>query len=212
MVEMRGLAGIRRSFIFLVVIASALVGTACTKTVVTSAVAPTTSSSPLPPAEGASLPPAQGASVASPSGPGATRDDPVPAGQSAAVGNWTIKVVGVSTNADAAIHQENMFNSKPKAGEQFAMVTVRATYTGNGSSDPFGDLTFSVIPDNGNSAHEANEVLPNDLSNSGNIPNSASAVGNVAFEVAKSDAGSLVLYIAGYDSNYNNIGAFFALK
>lgn len=152
-----------------------------------------------------------GGSTTASTGPGSTRSDPILLGQSAQVGNWRVKVSGFSPDADSTVARANMFNANPRAGNQYVMVTVRTTFVGNGSSDPYFDLTFSVIPRSGNSAATVSEVLPQDFSTVGRVPNGASGVGNVAFQVKSQEAGSVVLYIVP-SSSYRGNGTFFAVK
>ncbi|HEX5498524.1 MAG TPA: hypothetical protein VFX03_04820, partial [Thermomicrobiales bacterium] len=47
------------------------------------------------------------------------RDHPIPIGQAAAVGDWTVQVTGVTPNAAKQIEAENMFNDPPPDGMQF---------------------------------------------------------------------------------------------
>ena len=105
-----------------------------------------------------------------------------------------------------------MFNSKPKAGNQYVMVTLRTTFNGNGSDDPWVGLTWAVVSDDGTlyEAHD-DEVLPKDLYNVGNVPSGVSGVGNVAFEVKKEDVDSIVLYIEGDTASFDTEGAYLAL-
>jgi hypothetical protein len=63
--------------------------------------------------------------------PGATRESAVPFGHVGAVGKWNIKVVSWTPNADEAMHRANQFNDKPKPGQQYALVTIRATNMAN---------------------------------------------------------------------------------
>jgi hypothetical protein len=161
----------------------------------------------LPPAEGTE---ASGSPSTSSGEIGSTRDNPVPVGSKGTVGDWAIEIVGLTEDADDAIHQANQFNDKPKSGNQYVMVTVRATFAGSGNSDPSFDLGFSAIPDSGNSASAIFAVLPKDLTSAGTIPNGASAVGNVAFEVEVGEASSVVLYVVDSLSFEGN-GLFFAL-
>lgn len=144
---------------------------------------------------------------------GTTRSNPFPVGTAGSGEGWTLKVVGFTPNANATVASANMFNDKPKPGEQYVLVTLRATYTGKGSSDPFMGITASLIPSDGNSSSTVSAVLPNDLMDVGNIPNGASGVGNIAFEIKASEVGSAVLYVEmTNDNTFNTASGFFALR
>jgi hypothetical protein len=206
---------IRLIAVLLTVAALAAVG--CTRTVVvhdkaTTAGGGTGAGGTLPPAEGTSDTSSSNASPSSSDEVGATRENPIPVGKSGDLGDWTVKVIGYTPNADAAIEHSNSFNKSAKPGDQKIMVTLRATYIGNGSEDPYSDITPSIIPDSGNSAEATDDYLPKDMVNVGNIPTGASGIGNFAFEVKSSEVHSLVLYVEAYDSNYDTVSGFFALS
>ena len=170
-----------------------------------------------PPA-GSSLPPAQGSDdeeseAEEPTGElGASRDNPIPTGQTGDAADWTIEVIGYTANANAAVARENQFNEKPPAGSQYVMVTLRTTFNGSGSSDPFFDLTWSVIGGDGTTYQDNSALLPKDLANVDNVPNGASAEGNISFVVEKSAVDTIVLYIEGTTESFDTEGVFFALR
>lgn len=147
-----------------------------------------------------------------PAAPGTTLDSPIAFGDSANVGKWSIKVVKYTPDATAAIANENMFNDSPKSGSQFAMAMIRATYTGSNASDPFMDLTWTLISRDGSSYAEVGfAVLPDDLSDVGKVPNGVAGEGTIAFEVKSSDASSGAIYFAP-NSYSGNGGVFFAVR
>jgi hypothetical protein len=76
---------------------------------------------------------------------GATRANPVPLGQSARVGDWTLTVTGISADAWPAIQSANMYNDPPTAGQQFFMIAVAATYLGSGSDHLDSGLTMHAV-------------------------------------------------------------------
>jgi hypothetical protein len=69
------------------------------------------SPSTLPPAEGAEPDPSP-EPVPSPetSGVGTSLDNPIPIGDAAHVGEWTVRIVGYTPNATEAVQSENQFN------------------------------------------------------------------------------------------------------
>ena len=163
----------------------------------------------LPPAEGAEPEPSPSAET---SGVGASLDNPVPVGEGASVGEWTVKVVGYTPNATEAVHRENSFNEKAGPGEQYVLVTLRTTYEGTGSADPWSDQAWSVVSTDGTLTEEAGEVWPNDLAQVGRVPSGVSGVGNVGFLVRSSDVPGLTLYIEADTPDFETEGAFFALS
>jgi hypothetical protein len=166
------------------------------------------------PAAQQTLPPAEGVEEGSPPSsagaePGTSADDPLDVGKVGIVGKWEVSVAGYSANATTAVLHENMFNSKPKAGMQIALVTVKAKYDGNGQGDAFWDLSWQLIGKDGTAFKEYDDVLPNDLSDVGGVPPGVAASGNIAFEIPDSHAASSVyLFENGWG---NNDGVFLAL-
>ncbi|MEX0754997.1 MAG: hypothetical protein WD556_07760 [Actinomycetota bacterium] len=178
------------------------------------------------PEDGGELPPAEGVEEESPpedspaaeatetsSEVGATIDNAVPVRSSASVGEWEIEVVGFTPNANGAVMRENQFNTKPKEDEQYVLVTLKTTYAGAGSADPFADQTWAVVSSDGNLYEEKGEVWPKDLTNVGRVPSGVSGQGNVGFLVPTDDARSLTLYIEAYGRGAGEPdGLFFALQ
>ena len=204
-----------RKFLISMIAILSIVGTACAgETGAQPQEAPqqgTSEGGELPPAEGTEESPEEPASE--PAGEvGSSLDAPVQVGTKIQIGTWEVEVTGFTENATEAVHSENSYNDKPKNGQQYVLVTLRTTYAGSGSSDPWSDQTWSVITPDGTLFEEASSVLPKDLSNAGNVPAGVSAVGNVAFIVPSADAGELTLYIEAYTDDFDTEGAFFALK
>ncbi len=105
-------------------------------------------------------------------------------------------IVGYTPDATAAVLAANMFNDPPAAGNQFAIVRVRATYTGS-SSDNFdgsfrlravgaSNVTFTTF---GNRCG----VIPDKISDATLFPG-GTVEGNICFEIPTSNAGSLMVY------------------
>ncbi len=130
---------------------------------------------------------------------GAARTNPFPFGQAGTLGNsWTMTIVSYTPDSTAAVLAENMFNNAPAAGNQFAIVRVRATYTGS-SSDTFDGLgrlnavgarnvaytQFETVSDCG--------VIPDPISDA-TLFSGGTVEGNVCFQISISDAGSLLVY------------------
>ena len=119
-------------------------------------------------------------------------------------------MVGFLPNANDAMHQANPFNDKPKAGQQYVLVTLRATNTGKKSATAYFELSFSLIPMSGTSVEPALAIAPDDLSDRNNVPAGASAEGTIPFMVPTKDVPSVVLYIE--DLSFNTHSAFFAVR
>lgn len=116
-----------------------------------------------------------------------SRDKPVPAGTAAHVGTWDVTVHSTNVDAARAVLATNQFNEKPAAGRQFVMATVTTTYTGAKSGTPWADLSFHFAGAKGNTFGTGDNdncgVIPNDLSDAGELFSNAKAKANVCVSV-----------------------------
>jgi hypothetical protein len=137
-----------------------------------------------------------------------TMENPVPLGQSFQVEDWQVKVINVIPDATQMILDENMLNSKPETGNQYFMVTIEAKNVGNkeraASSlnlNAVGQSLIAYYPPFG-------LVVPNRIPSNDVFPG-GTVKGNVAWEIASSDASSLVMYCQAWLSDEK---IFWALK
>jgi hypothetical protein len=150
--------------------------------------------------------------------PVGTRDNPVPLGQPAPLGNgWTLMVTQYFPDATAAVLAANQFNDPAPAGSQdVGMVAVSATYNGTGSSHldsgymlravgarnvaytTFTSPTCGVLPE------------PNLQLNDPEVFTGGTVSGNAAcWVIPSSDVGSLVMFTAPLGTSRQ---VFFALR
>ena len=142
-----------------------------------------------------------------PSGSSDSKPASIPFGASAAVDDWEVSISRYNPSATRAIMNENMFNSEPSAGGQYAMVYVNAKNIGKekrsfsatnlhleGASGQVYDTSF--LPPIAPNAFK-NEAFPGSI-----------AKGNVVFDIASEDANSAKLYYKGSwgsDKTYFNL-------
>lgn len=116
-----------------------------------------------------------------------TRQKPLSPGVSFAVGDWTVELDTTNTDADDIVAAENPFNEPPADGRRFVMVEVTVSYTGDDSGQPWLDLGFQFYGSGGNTFGTGLDdycgVIPNDLSDQGEMFPGASATGNVCVSV-----------------------------
>ena len=129
--------------------------------------------------------------------PGTTRANPIPLGSEVALGDgWRLKVLSSTPDATAAVLDENQFNDPPKAGEQFFMARVSATFTGAGSGRFEGSYRLRAV---GAAAVSYSEFenscgeIPDELTES-EVFTGGTITGNVCWSIRSTDAASLVLY------------------
>jgi hypothetical protein len=131
---------------------------------------------------------------------GATRANPIPLGQSARAGDWTLTVTGISADAWPAIQAANMYNDPPAAGQQFFMIAVAATYMGTGSGHLNSGMVMRAVGGLNVGYTTFNNhcgVLPepNLYWNDPEVFTGGSVSGNAAcWAISTPDASSLVMY------------------
>lgn len=139
-----------------------------------------------------------------------TRENPIPVGQTAALGeDWELTVLSVEPDATAAVMAESTFNDPPAPGHQFFMATVRVTYVG-ASSDEFYGGSLRVVGQSAVAYDSWDDYcgsIPNELADR-ELFTGGTIEGNLCWSVATADVDSLVLY----DSyQYSDERVFFSL-
>ncbi len=149
------------------------------------------------------------------SGPVGTRDNPVPLGKSAEVGEgWLVSVLGVIPDATEAVMAENMFNDPPAPGNQFFMVRVAATYQGPDEAGNVFELQFSLVGELQRSYQPFREtcgVVPENLTMAASeVFQGGTVEGNVCWSVPSGEVDSLVMYLESFAGGRQE-RVFFAL-
>lgn len=140
-----------------------------------------------------------------------TRDNPVPMGEAASVGDWEMTVVSVNPDAADLVAEENQFNAAPEAGHNFVMIALTGVYTGEDSGSVFGDLGYKVLGADGNTFSTRCGVIPGDITDTGETFSGATVEGNLCFSVASDqiDGATLILEEA---FSFDDVRVFYALQ
>lgn len=157
-------------------------------------------------AEPAAETPSETASTAALAAGAGTRANPVPVGSSATVGDWTVSFAPPAADAADQIAAENQFNEPAPAGKEFVMSKVTATYNGAGSETAWIDLRIVFVGVGGNTFGSGTDdrcgVLPESLSNAGEVFTGATASGNECAVVTSDQvAGGSWSVTAGFSSD-----------
>ena len=141
-------------------------------------------------------PPSSGDAVAgAPNGAKGNREDPVPSGAIADIGDgFRLQVLSVTDDATALVLEENQFNDPPPQGSRFTLVEVALGYYG--FSDPESGI-FTSIGAVGADNTEISEdcgVEPSALERYSDMFSGAVNRGNLCFVTTPEDAGMLQLY------------------
>ena len=115
-----------------------------------------------------------------------TRGNPAAIGDTAAIGDWDVRILDVNLDASALVAEENMFNDPPAEGQSFVMWGVEATYTGTESGTAWIDLSWKIVGAEGNSFDSSCGVLPDDLDDAGETFPGATVTGNVCISAETS--------------------------
>ncbi len=132
------------------------------------------------------------------SGPTGTRDNPIPLGDSATSGDYTITVIDVVPDAADLVLAANQFNEPPAAGTQFSLVGVEVTYSGTTTGQPSFDLNFQAVGERAvvYSPFDAScGVVPADQFQANELFPGGTTQFNVCWAIDSADAESLVMFV-----------------
>ena len=158
-----------------------------------------------------------------PEAAGRTRDNPFPFGVPAEVkfdetDHWEITVLGTVPNATSILMgmDDNSYEDPPGEGNQFYMAIVRAKYLGSDSVMFSGGSMFRVVGEGGvvytTFDNDCPTFIPDKMSSYIELFTNGTMKGAVCWNIASSDADSLIMMVdsdlprRGYDR------AWFALK
>jgi hypothetical protein len=117
-----------------------------------------------------------------------SRENPFPIGERVQSRDWQVSL-GAPHEAGARIAAENQFNDPPKAGMEYWIVPVAATYTGDRTGNLGSDITVKFVGSDNRTYDDSCGVIPNPLSDVGDLYKGGSAKGNVCVEVPARAAG-----------------------
>jgi hypothetical protein len=137
-----------------------------------------------------------------------TRDNPIPLGQQAQVGNWKIKVI--SATLDAALGSEEVYEPLP-ATDQYVLVELSATYAGEESGMFSVEMMYKYVGSEGNTFGWIPTMLDGDITDEGEVFAPASVSGHLIFQVASDQVAGGTLML---DEAFSTGGArtFFAVE
>jgi hypothetical protein len=125
---------------------------------------------------------ADSTSQASSSSEHGSRENPFPIGNPVESKEWQI-TLGAPREAGAAIAAENQFNDPPKPGMEFWIVPVTATYTGDKTGNLAIGIRVKFVGSDNVTYDDSCGVIPDPLSDVGDLYKGGTAKGNVCVAV-----------------------------
>ena len=121
--------------------------------------------------------------------PTTTGEAAVPVGEEAQVGEWKVTVVSVTAPATELIAYTNEFNEPPPPGSDYVVVTVQATYTGEGSADFSLDMASAFVGSDGGEfgAPQRRAEAPQPIEEAGEAGPGETVSGDLVFEVSSAE-------------------------
>jgi len=118
----------------------------------------------------------------SPGNEAGSRGNPFPIGTPVKSSEWDI-TLGAPHEAGAQIAAENQFNAAPKAGMEFWIVPVTATYTGDKTGNLLFGVTVKFVGSDNVTYDDSCGVIPSPLSDVGDLYKGGTGKGNVCVAV-----------------------------
>jgi hypothetical protein len=165
----------------IVSVVGAVVGAVVFATVVTDSVNQAFGGSNLS-ASPSSAPPASGADNGNGKGAAGSRENPYRIGETVGNQDWKV-TLGTPHEAWSEISATNQFNDPPKSGMEFWIVPVTAVYTGDATGNVMFGVTVKFVGSDNRTYEDRCGVIPNALSDVGDLYKNGVAKGNTCVAV-----------------------------
>jgi hypothetical protein len=140
-----------------------------------------------------------------------SRENPIPIGQEVQVGPWTVKVIETTLDADDIVYNHNEFNELPQAGNQYVIVKLEATRTGEEAAAFWVDMYYQFVGSKGNTFDAGYADIPDNISDTNEAYPGATISGNLLFEVASDQVAGGTLRLSEAFS-FEDVEVFFAVE
>jgi hypothetical protein len=135
-----------------------------------------------------------------------SRNNPIALGKNALINEWKVQITSVDPNALQKVLKSDPYTSKPSASERFLLIKVKATYVGEGSSEPTSDLRFKIVGSKGNTFTKSCGYFGDSFDQNGETFSYASVSGDFCFTV---DADQLVGATVSVQGDYGSDERYF---
>ena len=137
-----------------------------------------------------------------------TRENPIPLGQEAQVGDWKITVTGATL--DASDLATDATYEPLEAGSQVVLIDLAATYIGEESGAIMMDMTYKFVGSGGNTYEWLPVGLDGDITDEGEVFPGASVSGYLSFAVASDQVSGGTLSLEEF--SFEGERVFFAVE
>ncbi|TSI18895.1 hypothetical protein [Brevibacterium aurantiacum] len=119
-----------------------------------------------------------------------TRENPYAIGTKISSDAWDVTITNVTLDATDEVVAENEFNEKPDDGNQYMMIDVEMTYTGDAPDGEMPMATFEYVSAGGNTFDGLDDmvVAPDALDTLEEMYNGATTSGAIAIQIPAEDA------------------------
>jgi hypothetical protein len=147
-------------------------------------------------------------------GRNSSRENPVPIGQTARVGDFEVTVVSAVPNANDVIGGQSVYLEPLMPGHQYYLVTLSTTYVGVATGNPSFELDYQTVGASNSSYSVFTNscgFLTNDSFNVTEQFPGGTAEFTVCWQVESTDVDSLVMYIDSF-INFNSPPVWFSIQ
>ena len=145
------------------------------------------------------------------------RHNPIPLGQSKAVGEWTIRVRKVTPDAANLVMAENAFNDPPARPNQYVVILLDARLSPRAavSSDFWTEVSLKILGPKALAYSQSEAdcgVIPDDIHDAPEVFPGGIIRGNACWEVRRVEADALLLVVEPGFASLEEEPIFFALS
>ncbi|MFT4037314.1 MAG: hypothetical protein QM692_03965 [Thermomicrobiales bacterium] len=145
------------------------------------------------------------------------RHNPIPFGQAATVGDWTLRVTSVNRDAEDLVLAENMFNDPPPPGQQFLLVGIDAQLAPGADNSSFfwTDISLKVVGPRALAYSQSNAecgVTPAQLTDAPEVFPGGRIQGNACWAARSTEIEGMVLLAEPLFGGSDEEAVFFALS
>jgi hypothetical protein len=151
-------------------------------------------------------------------GPGSSRGEPAGIGATVTVSGWEVSVSNVNPDAADILVSDDSFVEEPEPGDVYVLITLDATYVGNGEDESrsfFFDFNYGAVGASAVAYDQYEDActffeLPNQLDASRDLFEGGSISGDICLSIDEDEVDSLLFYVETFD--FNNTRAWFEIQ